>query len=232
MTRQRGFTLIELLVAITLVSAIATGMLMAMRTSLTTLDKVDSRLIANRRVMSVNQILSREISGAMPVTGECRNAGGGITPHVPVFTGTDQTLLLVSSYSLTEAARGIPRILQFQVLPSERGGMMLIVNESLYTGPSSLQPICMEHSILSAQATPNSFVLADRLEYAHIWYEEYNPQNPVAQSWLPLWNKQDLPSAVRVDMLPLNAGPVALPLLPVTIPIHVTRQVMFPYADQ
>jgi len=224
---QKGFTLIELLVAITLVSAIATGMLFAMRTSLTTLDKVDSRLISNRRVISVNQILSREISGAMPVTGICGN-----TPHVPVFNGTGQTLLLVSSYSLTEASRGDPRILQLQVLPSPNGGMMLIVNESLYTGPASTQPFCLEHSVLPAQPTPDSFVLADRLEYALFAYEEYNPQNPAQQQWLPMWNKPDLPSAVRVDMLPLNASGASLPLLPITVPIHVTRQVMFPYADQ
>src|SRR5262249_39250860 len=99
MIRERGFTLIELLVAITLVAAITTGMLFAMRASLTTMDKVDSRLISNRRVMSVNQILSREISGVMPVTGECGNGGGGVRPHTPAFNGTEQALQLVSSYS-------------------------------------------------------------------------------------------------------------------------------------
>src|SRR5579864_366706 len=226
--RERGFTLIELMVAITLVAAIATGMLMAMRTSLTTLDKVDSRLISNRRVMSVNRILSREISGAMPVTGECRTAAGGIVPHSPALNGTDQTLLLVSSYSLTEAARGIPRVLEFQVLPSPRGGLMLIVNEALYTGPSSIQPFCFEHAAVPAQSMPDSFVLADRLAFASISYQEYNPQFPSNQKWLPVWNKPDFPSAIRVDMLPLNPSAANLPLLPVTVPIHVTRQVMFP----
>ena len=58
MTRdQRGFTLIELMIAITLVAALSTGMLMAMRTSLITLEKIDERLKSNRRVMSVERIL-------------------------------------------------------------------------------------------------------------------------------------------------------------------------------
>ena len=64
---ERGVTLIELMIAITLVAALSTGMLMAMRTGLLTLQKTDDRLQANRRVMSVNQILSRQIGGVMPI---------------------------------------------------------------------------------------------------------------------------------------------------------------------
>ena len=63
--RQAGVTLIELMIAITLVAAISTGMLMAMRTSLITLEKVDARLQSNRRVMGAEQILARQIGGLM-----------------------------------------------------------------------------------------------------------------------------------------------------------------------
>jgi prepilin-type N-terminal cleavage/methylation domain-containing protein len=73
---ERGVTLIELMVAITLVAAIATGMLMAARTSLTVLQKVDTRLQSNRRVMSVEQILARELGGVMPVMGDCLESEG------------------------------------------------------------------------------------------------------------------------------------------------------------
>jgi len=228
---QRGFTLIELMISITLVAAISTGMLMAMRAGLLTLEKVDARLQSNRRVMSVEQILSRQIGGVMPVTGDCSNLAGGVTPRVPAFNGGDQTLLLVSSYSMAEGARGYPRILQLQVIPSDRGGVRLIVDETLYTGPASIAPFCLERSFVPAQITPQSFVLADRLAWCHISYQEFLPQTPNLEKWLPLWNKPDLPSAVHVDMSPLAADAATLPLVSVTVPIHVTREVLNPYVD-
>jgi len=228
---NRGFSLIELMVAITLVAAISVGMLMAMRTGLITLDKVDSRLQSNRRVMSVEQILSRELSGVMPVVGDCRSSDGGIRPRAPIFSGTDQRLLLVSSYSLDEGARGYPRLLALQVIPSDRGGVRLIVNESLYTGPSSTGPFCLDGAAAPVPPTPSSFVLADRLAFCRISYQEYLPQSPNLQKWQAIWNKADLPSAVHVEMAPLIADPVSLPLVSVTVPIHVTREVLSPYAD-
>jgi prepilin-type N-terminal cleavage/methylation domain-containing protein len=228
---QRGFTLIELMISITLVAAISAGMLMAMRTSLITLEKVDNRLQSNRRVVSVEQILSRQLAGVMPVTGDCRNAAGGVSLRVPVFNGTDQTLHLVSSYSMSEGSRGTPRVLELQVVPSDRGGVRLIVNEFAYTGPSSITPFCLERSFQPAQVIPQSFVLADRLAYCRIFYQEYKPETPNQEKWLPVWNKPDLPSAVHVDMAPLSADAVTLPLVSVTVPIHVTREVLNPYAD-
>ena len=226
--RQRGFTLIELMISITLVAAISAGMLMAMRAGLLTLQKVDARLQSNRRVMGVEQILSRELGGVMPVTGQCGNAAG---PLVPVFIGADAGLLLVSSYSMAEGARGYPRILQLAVVPSDRGGVRLIVNESLYTGPASTAPFCFEHAFAPPQLSPQSFVLADSLAYCHISYQQYLVQAPNQEQWLPVWNTPDLPSAVHVDMAPLVTGAATLPLVSVTVPIHVTRQVMSPYAD-
>src|SRR5271165_1763694 len=131
MTRsERGVTLIELMIAITLVATLSVGMLMAMRTSMITLEKTDSRLQLNRRVMSAEQILSREISGVMPVLGDCLNASGGVA-RLPIFSGTERTLHLVSTYSLAEGARGSPRILDLQVIPAQGGGVRLIVNEHL-----------------------------------------------------------------------------------------------------
>ncbi len=220
------------MISVTLVAAIASGMLWAMRTSLITLEKVDARLDSNRRVMSVEQILSRQLSGVMPVTGNCQNAGGGIIQRVPVFNGTDQTLHLVSSYSMSEGSRGYARLLELQVVPSDRGGVRLIVNESLYTGPSSVAPFCMERAFAPGTVTPQSFILADRLAYCRIAYQEWLPMTPVNQHWLPVWNKPDLPSAIHVDMAPLATDAATLPLMSVTVPIHVTREVLNPYADQ
>src|SRR5437763_1141935 len=82
--RERGFTLIELMIAITLVAALSTGMLLAMRTGLLTLDKIETRLQENRRTVSIQQMLIRQLANVMPVAGECA------TGRTPLFAGTDQ----------------------------------------------------------------------------------------------------------------------------------------------
>jgi prepilin-type N-terminal cleavage/methylation domain-containing protein len=219
---ERGVTLIELMVAITLVAAIATGMLMAARTSLTVLQKVDTRLQSNRRVMSVEQILARELGGVMPVMGDCLESG-----RAAAFRGNAQTLRLVTSYSIAEGARGYPKLIELQVTPSDRG-VRLIVNEHLYAGPSSSLSFCGD---TPAQPDPQSFVLADHLAYCRILYKDTRRDTPVSGEWLPFWNKGDLPAAVRVDMMPVDVDASRLPLMPVTVPIHITREVAVPYVD-
>ena len=216
---QKGFTLFELLISITLVAALSAGMLMAMRTGLLTLQKTDDRLQSNRRVMSVQQILSRQISNAMFVFGQCGAAGGGA---VPIFNGNSETLHLVSSYSMTEGARGYPRILELQVIPADRG-VRLIVNEALYTGPTSAAQFCINGVFQPGRPTPQSLVLADRLAYCRFLYQVSNPESPKGGAWVEGWNKPELPYAVRVEMAPLIADPAHLPLLSVTARIHVTR---------
>jgi prepilin-type N-terminal cleavage/methylation domain-containing protein len=226
MTRgERGVTLIELMIAITLVATLSVGMLMAMRTSMITLEKTDSRLQLNRRVMSAEQILSREISGVMPVLGDCLTSGG--VARLTIFSGTEQTLHLVSTYSLAEGARGSPRILELQVIPAQGGGFRLIVNEHLYSGPLSTAPFCVS----PAEANPQSFVLADRLAFCRFSYHEINLDSPQAGNWVPQWNRPNLPSAVRIEMGRLPGDPSGLPAGPVTIPIHITRNVGAPYDD-
>jgi prepilin-type N-terminal cleavage/methylation domain-containing protein len=228
----RGVTLIELMIAITLVAALSSGMLMAIRTSLITLEKVDNRLQSNRRVISVNQILSRQIGGVMPVLGQCASSGGGLSGPRAAFNGTAQTLHLVSSYSMSEGSRGLPRLLELQVIPAEGGGVRLIVNEFLYTGPTSLSPFCIDNQFQPGQAQPDSFVLADRLAYCRILYQQRPPDlPPTGGKWIDLWNTPELPAAVRFDMAPLIVDPARLPLLSVTVPIHITREVLSPYVD-
>ncbi len=186
---QAGVTLIELMIAITLVAAISTGMLMAMRTSLITLEKVDSRLQSNRRVMGVEQMLSRQLGGVMPVMGSCPNSSGALVP-IAVFNGSEQTLHLVSTYSMAEGARGYPRVLEYQVIPAGGGGLRLIVNEYLYSGPASTGPLCQNGSFLPVQPKPESFVMADRLAYCRFLYLERGPGwRAAGGNWVPFWNQ-------------------------------------------
>lgn len=226
---QCGFTLIELMVAITLVAGISVGMLMAIRTSLLTMQKVGDRLQSNRRVVSVQQILSREIGGVMPVAGQCGLEG---PPNIPIFSGTSETLRLVSVFSMTEGARGYPRILEFQVAQSQGGGVRLIANEHLYSGPLSTAPFCIAGQVPPVEATPASFVVADHLAYCRISYHEMIPDAPLQGSWIPAWTRPDLPSAVRIEMAQLAPNPSQLPAVSLTVPIHVTRDVLGQYDDR
>lgn len=222
--RESGVTLLELMIAITLVSALSVGMLMAIRTSLLGLQKIDARLQSNRRVTSVERILARQIGGVMPVLGNCPGP-------VPAFNGGPQTLYLVSSYSLAEGARGAPHILAFQVIPADGGGVRLIVNEYLYADPWSIAEVCAGMQFLPVQANPQSFILADRLASCQFFYRDEIPGAVMASQWLPVWNRVNLPAAVEVRMTPLAPDPSRLPVVSVTVPIHITRDVGVQYYD-
>jgi general secretion pathway protein J len=223
---ERGFTLIELMIAVTLVAAISTTMLFAIRTALITLQKTDDRLMSNRRVMSVERILSSQLGGVMPVIGFCAD-----NTQMPVFNGNDQTLHLVTSYSMAEGARGAPRIVELQVMPADGGGVRLIANEFPYGSPYATAPLCAANSFRPGVPTPQSFVIADRLAYCRISYQDRDPSTYIGTLWLPQWSKPNLPAAVHVDMAPLIPDPARLPLVSVTVPIHINRDVNATYTD-
>ncbi len=221
---QKGFTLIELMISITLVAALSAGMLMAMRTSLLSLEKINDRLQFNRRVMGMQQILTRQIGGLMPVTSDCAGA------RIPIFRGDPNALRMVSSYSMAEGARGYPQFDEFRVIQGEQG-LRLIVTEHLYTGPSSTEPYCGGAPLVPGQSAPSSMILADRLASCTFSYREQLPDQPPSSQWLPSWDRQDLPGAVKIEMTPLDSSPSLLPVMTVTVPIRITRQVRSWYDD-
>jgi prepilin-type N-terminal cleavage/methylation domain-containing protein len=240
-----GVTLIELLIAISLLSLLSVGMLMALRVGLSALDKANSKLIANRRAASVQQILASQIAGLMPVFADCPAEGPGMRPvRVPFFEGQAQAMRFVSSYSLEEAARGYPRILEFETIPGDPdvGGFRLIVNETLYSGPLSTGASCLallpdpsQNGALTPQyraiqAGPYSFVLADHIAFCRFFYKERLPAR-APESWVTEWRLPRLPAAVRVEMAPLVADPSRVPLAGVIVPIYVSRMPNVRYAD-
>lgn len=220
----RGFTLVEVLISITLVAALSAGIMMALRVGLQTLQKTSDRLQSSRRVLSVQQILQRQISNAIPALGQC---GGGMAP---AFNGNSQTLHLVSSYSMTEGARGYPRVIELQVMPADRG-VRLIANEVLYAGPQSVASFCPGGQFLPGVATPQSLVLGDRLAYCRFVYKASDPESPKGGPWVDNWTRPELPYAVRVEMAPLITDAAHLPLLTVTARIPVTRLLFQTYND-
>jgi prepilin-type N-terminal cleavage/methylation domain-containing protein len=230
----RGVTLIELLVSVTLLSLLSVGLFMALRMGLNAYGKTQARLMDNRRVAGAQRILEEQIEGMMPVLAIC----GGATKAV-FFQGEPQVMRLVSTFSLQQAWRGSPQILEVFVIPGEDGkGVRLVVNEIPYTGAAGAGQLCAgpgagEAGIHFAPVAPgpNSFVLADKLAYCRFAYLTPAVEANVAPVWLPMWAGKSWPMGVRVDMAPLEPDPSRLQPIAFTAPIRLHRDPEIPYAD-
>jgi hypothetical protein len=62
-------------------------------------------------------------------------------------------------------------------------------------------------------------------------YREQIPDQPPSDNWVPSWDRQDLPAAVKIVMTPLDSSPALLPVMNVTVPIRINRQVRNTYED-
>ena len=146
-----------------------------------------------------------------------------------------------STYSLHEASRGKPRILEFQVVPGgESGGVRLVVNEIPYANPFSAGELVTGRSTVyggllttfrPVQVGPQSFVLADKLASCRFLYREPRPQ-PEYQRWVEQWVKPEWPASIRIEMQPLNNVPGQLTMMTITAPVHVDKQPLETYEDQ
>lgn len=240
---RAGFTLIELVIAITLVGMVCAGVFACIRLALESMDRVNSRLMHERRVAGVERIMRAQLEGIVPVALEC-SAGGDQPPGRAIFfEGRSETMRLVSTYTLSEANRGLPRILELQVIPGENvdSGVRLIVNEIPYTW-GRLPGLCLGVApdpqtgasvpqFAPVSIGPSSFVLADKLAFCHFEYHRrVNPDHP-APEWVPTWSGELLPDAVRIALAPVHPQGSQLQLQPVTVPLHVTREPLGVYAQ-
>ena len=98
--RRRGFTLIEVLIAVTLVSLISVGMMVAMRVGLSAMQKTNTRLDANRRAAATQRIMKQQIEGLIPVTAQCLANGDGARARITFFEGQPRSMRFVSTYTL------------------------------------------------------------------------------------------------------------------------------------
>lgn len=245
MTRraQNGTTLIELLIAVTLVSLLSLGMVMALRVGLNAMSKTNDKLVGNRRIASVERIIEAELEGLMPLTTNCRPTPETRGQEFEFFEGRHGEMRFVSSYSLQESGRGYPRVLEYRVIPGERGeGVRLIVNELFYTGPASLGLLCTSveadpetgeavPQMRPVEASPASFILADRLAYCRIWYRASVPP-PELELWTPEWRRGKWPTAIRIEMAPLAPDKSRLQLSTITFPIRIQKSLGVDYVDQ
>ena len=238
---EAGLTLIEVTIAITLVAVLSVGMMLALRIGLNAMDKANVRLMQNRRVAGTQRIIEQQLAGLVPVTALYRPEGNGGAQPILFFEGEPQVMRFVSTYSLAEASRGAPRILELFVIPGEKEGVRLVVNELLYTGPLSAGALSLGlipdatvgaavPQFVPVQARPDSFVLADRLSYCRFFYQEKAPPPDLAV-WRQQWIHPTWPTAVRIEMASLDGTPRQLHMMTITAPIHVVREQNRIYLD-
>jgi prepilin-type N-terminal cleavage/methylation domain-containing protein len=238
---RAGVTLIEILIAVSLLSLLSVGMLVAMRLGFNTMDKTDAKLVRNRRVANSRQIIESEITG-FTASMAYYHPKPLETSAIPFLQAEEKTMRFLTSYSIDEGWRGRPQIAVMQVIPGENGeGVRLIVNETPYTGPeqAGLNVVGIEQNptgppiihYAAVEAGAQSFVLADRLAYCRFWYLEKRALPPF-QGWGPGWTfSQILPLAVRIEMAPLDPKPTDLHVSTITVPFNVNLIPGVPYAD-
>ena len=231
-----GLTLLEVVIAVSLLSLLMVGVMTSLRLGLSALSRTNTQLMDNRRVAGTQRILEQQLQGFMPVIALYPPAPGAPpSTKMPFFQGEPQSMRFVSSYSLQESARGLPRILEFQVIPGKDSeGVRLVVNENLYTGPASAGFFVLGKAdrflFRPIAAGPQSFVLADRLAFCRFTYQE-TPPAPAPVKWTPSWVLPRWPGAIRIEMGSLDEESFRLRPMSVTAQIHVNRYTIFEYVD-
>jgi len=240
--KRSGVTLMEVLIAVSLLSLLSLGILFALRVGMGALERTDRRLMANRKVAGAQRILQEQLAGFVPVIAVTSPSPDAGAMKVPFFEGRPQSMRFVSTYSLSEASRGIAQILEFQVISGEQGrGVRLVVNENPYTGPLSAGVFCLglgpdpESGIPMQRfrpisVGPGSFVLADRLAYCRFSFLGIDPVKNVEQ-WLPAWILPKWPAGIRIEMASLDTDLANLKPVMVTAAVHVNRDPALEYAD-
>ncbi len=238
----RGITLLELLIAITLLSLLSVAVLFGLRIGLNAMERSNDRLMTNRKVLGVERVITQQIAGIIPVQADCFTSPQNPPTRLPFFQGEPETMRFVSTYSLNEAGRGYPRILEYQVVPGENGeGVRLIVNELWYSGPVSAGASCIGMMpdplagvpvmrFRPVEAGPASFVLADKLASCRFAYKEERPL-PQPDLWSERWVRRRVPNAIRIEMRPLSPNPARLEVPVIIAPVRITRNPEVEYRD-
>lgn len=230
-------TLIEVLIAVTLVGLLMVGIAYSLGIGLRAMERSNDRLALNRRIERTQEILEQQLLNLMPVTAACALENPTAPQAMPFFQGEPQQMRFVSTYSLTEGARGYPRILEFTVVPGDGKrnppGLRLIVNEFLYTGPASAGLTCfglapdpvtaaLVPRFAPIQPRPDSFILADRLLASRFRYLQYLPP-PDTPRWVDQWIFKELPEAIAVEMAPLPGEDAGVQPMSLVISLRVDR---------
>jgi hypothetical protein len=236
-------TLIEVMIAVVLFSILSVGILTALRVGVNAMDHTNEYMMSNRRAAYAVRILDSQLNGFIPASAMFQLSPQSPVQIVPFFQGEPASMRFVSSYSLQDASRGIPQILEYQVIPgADNRGVRLVVNELPYTGPVSTGASCLGYLVDPAtriqipvfrpiQTGPGSFVLADKLAYCRFLFEVPRLSPEIPATWVNHWVRQEWPLAIRIEMAPLDPNPARLQPMTVTTAVHVNKTLGVEYAD-
>jgi type II secretory pathway pseudopilin PulG len=236
-------TLIEVMIAVVLFGMLSAGILTALRVSVNAMDRTNARMLSNRRAAYAVRILESQLQGFMPETAVYQANPQSPAFFIPFFQGEPASMRFVSSYSLQDAHRGYPEILEFQVIPgADNRGVRLIVNERPYTGPLSIGALSLGYvpGPITAPRIPifrpietgtGSFVLADQLASCRFLFEYPRLSPEIPSGWTDHWTREEWPLAIRVEMAPLDPNPTRLQPMSVTAAVHVNKAQGETYAD-
>ena len=236
MNRRAGVTLIEILVAVSILALLSTGILMAMRIGFNTLDKTDSHLVHNRRIVNARRIVENQIAGFLYTDAEFRPQPE-VATLLPFHEFGPARMRFVTTYSLEEAWRGRARVLVMQVIPGENNeGVRLIANEIPWTGAAQtgrMVTAITPEGPLFADVTggEGSFVLADKLAYCRFLYQVEDLEVQGGFIWVAEFRKPTLPRGVRIEMAPLQPSTSELAPSSLTVRFPVSRMLGHGYAN-
>ena len=109
--RRAGMTLMEVMVAVVLFAFLSVGILTALRVGINSMEHADEHLMLNRRAAYAVRILQSQLNGFMPEQGMFQLTPQSGIQTMPFFQGEPASMRFVSSYSLQDASRGMPRSL-------------------------------------------------------------------------------------------------------------------------
>jgi hypothetical protein len=239
-----------MLIAVTLVGLLSVGMVFAMRIGLMIFSKTDAKLMADRKVVGAQRILEQELEGLVPFTVGCTGREDGQPPStaaavpgtMPYFQGESQTMRLISTFSLQQAWRGQPQLLDLAVIPGESSGVRLVVNESPFS-PVSASGNCTgmafdpENGLPAPKFVPlvfgpHPFVLADQLAFCKFSYLMRGTPLKPKPDWTASAGGLGWPVAIRVEMAPLVPDASRLEPFTIVAPIRLHRAPEVKYADR
>ena len=240
-----GMTLLEVLVAVTLLSLLIVGMSVAMRVGLSAFGRTNGP--ADGRPAGGRGAAHPAVGTGRTAPGHAVRASGATAApaiHFVFLQAEPQILRMVSTFSLQQGWRGDPQILEFFVIPGAEGrGVRLVVNETPYTPftagnfcrgvlPDPVLGITIPRYPPEPEASPGSFVLADKLAFCRIsYYMRSKDPNVPDPAWLPKATGLGWPLAIRIDMAPLEPDLVRLQPFTVVAQVRLHRAPEIPYVD-
>jgi hypothetical protein len=195
---------------VTLFALISGSVGLLLRTGMETMNRVNSRIDRTRRFLGAQKALDQILGGLIPTVASCGSS--------PVsFSGAPAAMRFVTAYSLTEGSRGHLMFVEIFVAEHPEGdGFRLLLNERPYLGRNALPALC---SVPIGQS-PNSFILADRVERPVFAYRRINAGSG-AETWLPMWQFPEWPTGIRIDLAPKHPEPGQFRFQPILVPVTV-----------